>query len=78
MSSSVHIDNKANDILLFGEGSTQVLDDAPLTAEAKYPLSFRQLRKRFVLSLQYHGSNKFLFVNATKTYQFKAKDYTKS
>ena len=78
MSSSVHIDNKKKDILLLGEGSTQGLDDATLTAVAKYPISFRQLRKRFVLNLQYNESNKFLFVNAAKTYQFKAKDYTKS
>ena len=27
-----------------------------------------------VLSLHYHGSNSFLLVNTTKTYQFKAKD----
>ena len=29
--------------------------------------------KRFVLSLHYNGSNRFLFVNATKIYQFKVK-----
>ena len=27
-----------------------------------------------MLSLHYNGSNSFLFVNATKIYQFKAKD----
>ena len=30
---------------------------------------------KFCLSLQYNGSNSFLFVNATKTYQFKAKHW---
>ena len=30
--------------------------------------------KRFVLNLHYNGSNSFLFVNATKVYQFKTKD----
>ena len=30
--------------------------------------------KMFVLSLHYNGSNSFLFVNATKVYQFKTKD----
>ena len=30
--------------------------------------------KRFVLSLHYNGNNIFLFVNATKVYQFKPKD----
>ena len=32
------------------------------------------MRKKFVLSLHYNGSNSFLLVNATKIYQFKAKD----
>ena len=30
--------------------------------------------KRFVLSLHYTGNNSFLLVNASKIYQFKAKD----
>ena len=67
----MHIDNKNKDILILGE---QGLDDTTLTAEAKYPVSFKQSEKRFVLILQYNGSNSFLFVNATKIYQFKAKD----
>ena len=33
-----------------------------------------QSEKRFVLSLHYNGSNSFLVVNATKVYQFKAKN----
>ena len=74
MSSSVHVDNKGKDILILGEGPTQGLDDTTLTAEAKYPINFTQSGKRFVLSLHYNGSNSFLFVNATKIYQFKAKD----
>ena len=45
-----------------------------LTAEAKYPINFTQSGKRFVLSLHCNGSNSFLFVNATKIYQFKAKE----
>ena len=74
MSSSVHVDNKEKDILILGEGPTQQLDDTTLTAEAKYPINFTQSGKRFVLSLHYNGSNSFLFVNATKVYQFKAKN----
>ena len=35
MSSSVHVDNKKKDILIFGEGPTQELDDTTLTAEKK-------------------------------------------
>ena len=81
MSSSVHIDNKEKYILIFDEGPTQGLDDITLTTEVKYPINFTQPGKRFELSLQYNGSNSFLFVNATKIHQFKAKvseikDYT--
>ena len=75
MSSSVYIDDKNKDILILGEGPTQGLDDdSTSTAETKYPIYFTQPNKRFVLSLHYNRSNSFLFVNATKIYQFKAKD----
>ena len=72
MNSSVHVDNKGRDILVLGEVPTQGLDDMTLTAEAKYPINFKQSGKIFVLSLHCNGSNSFLFVNATKVYQFKA------
>ena len=68
------IDNKNKDILILGEGPTQRSDDTTLTAEAIYAINFTQPNKRFVLRLHYNGSNSFLFVNATKIYQFKAKD----
>ena len=74
MSLSVHIGNRNKDILNLGEKSTQGLNDTTLTAEAKYPINFAQPRKRFVLSLHCNESNSFLFVNATKIDQFKAKD----
>ena len=48
MSLSVH--DKGKDILILSKGPTQRLDDTKLTAEAKYPISFTQLGKRFVLS----------------------------
>ena len=80
MRSTVHIDNKNKYILILGEGSAQRLDDNTLTVKVN-PINFTQPRKRFVLSLHYNESNSFLFVNATKIYQFKAtdseiKDYT--
>ena len=68
MSWSVNIDNKRKDILILGEGPTQGLDDTTLTAEAIYPINFRQPNKRFLLSQHCNGRNSFLFANATKTY----------
>ena len=73
MSPTVHVDNKNNDILILGEGPTQGLDDATLTAEAKYFINFTQLNKSLVLSLYYNRISSFLFVNATKYINSKVK-----
>ena len=45
-----------------------------LIAETQYLINFTQPNQRFVLSLRYNKSNSFLFVNATKILQFKAKN----
>ena len=74
MSSSVHIDNNNKYVLIRSEASTQGLDNTTLTAAAKYPINIKQLGKIFVLGPHSNGSNSFLFVNATKIYQFKVKD----
>ena len=74
MSSFVHIDNENKDNLILGKGPTQRLDDTTLTAEAQYLIDFSRSNRKSCLSLHYNGSNSFLFVNATKVYQFKAKD----
>ena len=74
MNPSVHADSKEKHFFILGEGPTQGLNDTTLTAEAKYPINVIQPNKRFVLCLHYQGGNSFLFVNATKTYQFKAKN----
>ena len=42
--------------------------------EAKYSINFTESGKRFVLSWHYIVSNSFLFVNAVKIYQFKARN----
>ena len=69
-SSLVHIDNKGKNILILGKGITQGLNNSTLVAETQYSINFT----RSGISLNYNGSNSFLFVNATKIYQFKAKD----
>ena len=73
VSSSEHIDNKGKDILILGKGPTQGLNHT-LTAETQYSVNLKNPGIKFCLSLHYNGSNSFLFVNATKIYQFKAKD----
>ena len=78
MSSSVHIDNKKKDIIVLGIGSTQRLDNNTLTAEAQHSINFSRTNRKFCLSLCYNGSNSFVFVNATKIYQFIAKNSEKN
>ena len=70
----LHIDGRNNNTLVLGEGQTQGLDNATITAEDKYSINFKQSEKRFVLILHRNGSDSFLFVNGVKMYQFKAKD----
>ena len=74
MNSFAHNDKRIKDIKNLVEGPTQELDDTTLTAESKCPITFTQPNKKFLLSLRYNISNSFLFVNATKIYQFKAKN----
>ena len=73
MSSSAHIDNKKKDILVLAKRPTQGLEHT-LTAEKMYSISFTVTRKKFCLSLHYNGANRYLFVNGTEIYKFKAKD----
>ena len=74
----MHVDNKGKDILTFGKGPTQGLDDTTLIYNlifiSQYPINLTESGKKIILSLYYNGSNNFLFVNATKVYQFKTKD----
>ena len=74
MSSSVHTNNKNKNILILGKRQTKGLDNTSLTTEAGYSINFSRSEREFCLSLHYNGSNSFLFVDATKTHQFKAKN----
>ena len=73
MSFSAYIDNKKKDILVLGNGPTHRLEHT-LTAEKMYSISFSVAKKKFCLSLLYNGANRFLFVNGTEIYKFKAID----
>ena len=73
MRSSVHIDNKGKDFLILGKGQKQRLEHM-LTAETQNSINFTRIGIKVCLSLDYNGSNSFLFVNATKIFHFKVKD----
>ena len=59
---------------ILGDGPTQGLNGATLTAEKMYPFTFTQSKKKFSLRLHYNGANSQLFVNGTEIVKFKAKD----
>ena len=77
---SVHTVNRGKDILILGKGPTQGLNHTLATA-TQYSINFTRLDIKLTRyktrhkTLHYNGSNSFLFVNVTKTYQFKAKDF---
>ena len=73
MSTSIHIDNKKKDILVFGRGPTQGLE-SNLTAEKMYSINSTVTKKKFCLSLHYNEGNSYLSVNSTEIIKFKAKD----
>ena len=60
--------------LVQGKGRTQRLDDTTITEEAEYSINFSGSGWKFCLGLHYSESKSFLFVNAAKICQFKAKD----
>ena len=72
--SSVHIDNKTNDILVLGKGLTQGLPDTMVTAEPEHSINFSRSRDIFCLSLQCNNNKRFLLVNPTKMYLLKTKN----
>ena len=74
MSSSVHVDNKGKDILVFGKGLTHGLGENSLTAEKMYSINFSATERKFCLSLPYNGGNSYFFVNGTEMIKFKVKD----
>ena len=65
MSSSVHANNRKNNILVLRKDFTQGLNNAKIYAEKFYSINFTESNKKFCLSLHYNGANSYLFVNGT-------------
>ena len=72
MTSSLHIDNK-KDILILGKGPKQGLEHT-LTTEKLYSINFTKEKTKFCLSLHYNGADSYLFLNGTEIIKFKAED----
>ena len=74
MSSSVHANNRKNNILVLGKDFTHGINGTTIYAEGLYKSNLAENNKKFVLSLHYNRANSNLFVNGTEIYKFKAKD----
>ena len=72
-SSIVHVNNKANNIFIIGDGFVQGINDMTLYAEKIYSQNFTQPNKKFVLSLHYNDNDSYLFINGKQELKFKAK-----
>ena len=75
MSSSAHVNNKRNDILIPGKVPTDGLDDTTLTEKKDSSVYLTKHNKKHFSNLCYDGANIYIFVNGFKIHQFKAKDY---
>ena len=74
MSSSIHANNTANNILVLGKEFIQGISDTAIYAEKMYSTNFTVTNKKFCLSLHYNGDSSYLFVNGKEIVDFKAKD----
>ena len=70
MSSFVHANNRANNILRFGKDFLQGINGTVIYAEKIYSTYFTVTDKKCCLSLHYRG---YLFVNGKEIINFKAK-----
>ena len=59
--------------LVLGEGPTKGLEHT-LTAKKCTPLILQRQKKKFCLNLHFNEANRYLFVNGSEIYKFKAKD----
>ena len=72
--SVMHLNNKANNIFIMGDGIVQGINDTTLYPEKIYSQNFTAVNKKFALSLHYNGEDSYLFVNGKQELKFKAKD----
>ena len=74
LSSSVHANNKVNNVLVLGKAFIQGINHTTIYAEKMYSTNFSADNKKFCLSLHYNGDTSYIFVNSKEIHKFKAKD----
>ena len=74
LSSSIHANNKANNVFVLGKGFIQEINGTTIYAEQMYTPNFTAYGKKVCISLHYNGDNSYLFVNGRQIIKFKAAD----
>ena len=74
LSSSVHANNRANNVLVLGKDFIQGINGTTIYAEKIHSTNFTVTTKKFCLSLHYNGHSSYLFVDGKEIINFKAKD----
>ena len=74
LKSSVHANNRKNNILILRRSLAQDLNGTTLYAERMYPVNFTATNKTLCLSLRYSGDSSYLFVNSKEIISFKAEE----
>ena len=74
LSSSVHPNNRDNNILVLGKDFIQGLNGRTIYSESMSKTDFAEQNKKFVLSLHYNDDDSYLFCNGVKQYKFKTKN----
>ena len=74
LKSSVHANNRANNILVLGTDFIQGITGTKIYPEKMYSTNFTLTNKKFCLSLHYNVDSSYLFVNGKEIINFKAKD----
>ena len=74
LSSSVHANNRANNILVLGKEFIQAVTGTEIYAEKMYSTNFTVTNKKSCLSLHYNSNSSYLLVNGKEIVNFKAKD----
>ena len=72
--STVHPNNKTNNIYILEEGIVQGINITSIHTEKLHKINFNEQEKRFVLSIHYNGDDSYLFLNSTQELKFKAKN----
>ena len=71
-SSSLHVGNRTNNVLILGLGPTFGIYGSFGLPEKKFSINFTKANTKFCLSLHYNADNSYLFVNAKEIIKFKA------